>query len=204
MATRLSLSCSETLWWQNQGHQAGVDLQVLALNLGGDSWSASTWQGPGRAAAPAPAPGLTGIISQMVFITHTENWDLANIRPHKSHCWERAEQRGSSGQCHGTGTRVNPALVAPTGHSQGQAWWGLRGGHVEQSGFPRQCWQCPLSAQILCAQEEEQVQPGPRGTPERNAPWQSQHPGVAGGPHIHQAPWDGLSPPSCHPLPGWL
>lgn len=97
----------------------------MALDLGGESWSARTWQGPGRAAAPAPAPGLTGIISQVVFITHTENWDLADTRPQKSgvrsasqavmawaqHCWGRAEQRGSSGQCHGTGTPSGPGAV---------------------------------------------------------------------------------------------
>lgn len=127
---------------------------------------------------------------------HTENWDLASINSQESrirrasqaamawaqHCWGQAEQRGTSGQCHSTGTRANPALVAPTGHPQGQAWWGLSRGHVGQSRFAGQCWQRPLSAPILFAQEEEQVQTGPRGTRDTNAPWQGQHPAWLGGP----------------------
>lgn len=93
MVTRLSLSRSETLRWQNQGH-------VLALDLGGESWSARTWQGPGRAAAPAPAPDLTGIISHVVF-NHTHR-KLGFSRYQTPEI--RSQKRFPS--CHGMGTAL--------------------------------------------------------------------------------------------------
>lgn len=63
----------------------------------------------------------------------------------------------------------------------------------DRAGLPGQRWQCRLSARILFAQEEEQVQTGPRGTPDRNAPWQSQHPGA-------QCGWGSPQLPGS---PGW-
>lgn len=104
---------------------------------------AGPWQGPGRAAAPAPPPRDH---SPGGFY-HTENWDLASVKPQKSRikrvsqtvttwaqpCREQAEQRGSSRQCHSTGDTCQPlwhppaTLRARRGGASPEATWNKAG-----------------------------------------------------------------------------
>lgn len=211
VVTRLSPSCSEALRWQDQCH-------VPAPNLGGKSCSAGTRQDPagswqGSSTCPSSRP-------LRWFLSHIENWDPASVRSQKcrarsasravtaraQHCWGRAEQRGSTGSARAQGQVPAQPLWHPPDTLRAR-----RGGDAavatwDRAGLPGSNAGSALYLPKSCLHKRRsKPRPAPGGHRAQMPRGRASSRGTRcpGGPHSCQAHQDGLSPPRCHPVPGW-
>lgn len=199
---------------------------VLALDLGGDSWSARTWQDPGRVlAGQQHLPHLPA--SQGSF----PRWFL----PHRKLGFSQYQLPGIQNQesvpsCHGMGTallgtgRAAWLQRAVSQHRDtcqpspcGTHWTPSGPGVVGTVPWPRgteQVCRAVLAAPLICSNPvctRGGASPDwPQGDTGHKCPVAGPAPSVAGRPHSCQAHRDGLSPPSYQQdgiepgVPGWV